>query len=78
MAARAHNRRVVDGSSLKLTLAPAVGDEDRISGRLRDERGDEHGFSSWLGLLSLLEAARVRSAGQEPDSRVHLVVAEED
>jgi hypothetical protein len=29
----------------------------RISGLLRDERGTEHRFSGWLGLLTLLDAA---------------------
>jgi hypothetical protein len=36
-------------------------DAQRASGRLRDERGEEHGFQSWLGLLTLLEAARARA-----------------
>ena len=58
---------MADSRSLSLTMAPADG--SRISGRLRDEHGAEHRFSSWLGLLSLLEAARVRAPipSQEPD-----------
>ena len=32
-----------------------------LSGSLYDEHGDEHAFSGWLGLLTLLEAARVRA-----------------
>jgi hypothetical protein len=32
----------------------------RVAGRLTDERG-EHPFGSWLDLLTLLEAARLRS-----------------
>ena len=32
-------------------------DGARISGFLRDERGTEHPFGGWLGLLSLLDAA---------------------
>jgi len=68
---------VVEGHPLQLTLALAV-DEDRISGRLRDERGDEHRFSSWLGLLTLLEAVRQRVDEPQHDPRVRLVVAEED
>ena len=32
-------------------------DGARISGLLRDERGTEHPFGGWLGLLSLLDAA---------------------
>ncbi|MDQ3741599.1 MAG: hypothetical protein M3320_06000 [Actinomycetota bacterium] len=38
-----------------------------LSGSLFDEHGDEHAFSGWLGLLTLLEAARVRA---EPVSMV--------
>ena len=48
------------GSSLRLVLAPEA-DENRIAGRLRDEEGREHPFSSWLALLSLLDAARKRA-----------------
>ena len=47
-------------SSLQLTLAPGP-DEHRIVGQLRDEQGEEHSFASWLGLLSLLDAARARA-----------------
>ena len=68
---------MVDARPLQLTLALVV-DEDRISGRLRDERGDEHRFSSWLGLLTLLEATRQQVGESQHDSRVRLVVAEED
>ena len=32
-----------------------------LSGSLYDEHGEEHAFSGWLGLLTLLEAARVRA-----------------
>ena len=48
------------GASLRLVLAPEP-DENRITGRLRDEQGQEHCFSSWLALLSLLDAARQRA-----------------
>ena len=48
--------------SLRLTLAAVEPDEDRIAGQLRDEQGQEHSFASWLGLLSLLDAARARAA----------------
>lgn len=59
---------MADSRSFSLTMAPAP-DGSRISGRLRDEHGAEHRFSSWLGLLSLLEAARVRapSPSRDPD-----------
>jgi hypothetical protein len=54
------------GASLRLVLAPEA-DENRIAGRLHDEQGREHCFSSWLALLSLLDAARQRArpAGAE-------------
>jgi len=52
--------------SLRLTLVPAA-DGSGISGRLRDEDGDEHRFSSWLGLLSLLESAHGRAPTDAPD-----------
>lgn len=32
-----------------------------LAGSLFDEHGAEHPFSGWLGLLTLLEAARVRA-----------------
>jgi hypothetical protein len=35
-------------------------DEAGRTGRLCDELGVEHRFSGWLGLLTLLEAARLR------------------
>lgn len=35
--------------------------DQRVSGRLTDERGERHPFGNWLGLLTLLEAARLRS-----------------
>ena len=45
----------------------AESDAQRASGRVRDERGEEHGFQSWLSLLTLLEAARAR-ANTSPDT----------
>ena len=49
--------------SLRLAFATDSG-EHRVAGRLRDEHGEEHSFSTWVGLLSLLEAAheRIRAA----------------
>ena len=35
--------------------------ERRVTGRLTDECGERHPFGSWLQLLTLLEAARLRS-----------------
>jgi hypothetical protein len=46
--------------SLQLRLEPGS-DDGRIAGRLYDERGQRHDFSGWLGLLTLLEEARVRA-----------------
>ena len=46
--------------SLRLVFA-TDGDGERMAGRLCDERGEEHHFSSWVGLLSLLDAARERA-----------------
>jgi hypothetical protein len=37
-----------------------------IAGRLRDGNGDEHHFTGWLALLTLLEQAR-RAAVAEGD-----------
>ena len=41
-------------------------DGERVAGSLYDERGAEHAFSGWLGLLTLLEAARARTGGGAP------------
>jgi hypothetical protein len=35
--------------------------DQRVTGRLTDERGGRHRFGNWLDLLTLLEAARLRS-----------------
>jgi hypothetical protein len=48
-------------ASLRLILSTGA-DPNRVAGQLRDEQGQEHSFSSWLGLLSLLEAARARAS----------------
>lgn len=55
-------------SQLRLTLTAAPG-QGQIAGVLFDEAGDGHPFSSWLALLSLLEAARGRTSGRDPNSR---------
>jgi hypothetical protein len=53
----------------RLTLHIDSGPEGQvIAGRLRDGCGEEHQFTGWLGLLSLLEQVRLgiadeRSAG---------------
>ena len=43
---------------LTLRLEPP-GDSKTITGWLCDERGDERHFAGWLGLLTLLEQARL-------------------
>jgi hypothetical protein len=53
--------------SLRLALKPAL-DERRIAGRLYDERGERHDFSSWLELLTLIEHARVRANSPTVDA----------
>jgi len=55
-------------SQLRLTLIPAPG-QDQIAGVLVDETGGGHPFSSWLTLLSLLEAARSRTSNPDSTSR---------
>jgi hypothetical protein len=35
---------------------------DRIAGRVRDPHGNEWPFSSWLGLLTLIERLRASAA----------------
>ena len=43
---------------LSLELRPSGA---ALSGSLCDEGGTEHEFTGWLGLLTLLEAARLRA-----------------
>lgn len=47
--------------SLTLRLKPHP-DGQSIAGCVVDERGDEHYFAGWLGLLTLLEQARLVAA----------------
>jgi hypothetical protein len=42
------------------------GDGAGVAGSLRDELGARHPFTGWLGLLTLLEAARLRSRDARP------------
>jgi hypothetical protein len=39
-------------------------DGERIAGRLRDQQGNDWPFSSWLGLLTLIE--RLRASASSP------------
>jgi hypothetical protein len=43
---------------LVFTLDP---DGRGVAGKLRDEYGEEQSFSSWVGLLSLLDAVEARA-----------------
>jgi hypothetical protein len=53
---------------LRVSFA-AQPDQRRAAGRVRDERGEEHRFDSWLALLTLLEAARARATHQSQEER---------
>jgi hypothetical protein len=53
---------------LRVTFA-AESEAQRAAGRVRDERGEEHRFDSWLALLTLLEAARARATRQSQEER---------
>jgi hypothetical protein len=46
-------------------------DGERIAGRLRDRHGNEWPFSSWLGLLTLIERLRASapSSTEEPNQQ---------
>lgn len=48
---------------LTLRLEPP-GDSKLIAGWLDDERGEEHRFSGWLELLTLLERTRLTAADE--------------
>jgi hypothetical protein len=63
--------------SLRLRLEPAP-EEGRIAGRLYDERGAQHDFSSWLELLTLLEHARVRANQPGPGDGRRETAADSD
>jgi hypothetical protein len=39
--------------------------DQRLSGGLTDERDERHSFGNWLELLTLLEAARLRSLASD-------------
>jgi hypothetical protein len=41
-------------------------DGEVIAGRLCDGHGEEHQFTGWLGLLSLLEEARLAVVAEPP------------
>ena len=43
-------------------------DRQLIAGWLRDQRGGEQYFAGWLGLITLLEQARVKASSDAEDS----------
>jgi hypothetical protein len=55
------------GTPITLHIDPRP-DGDAIAGRLRDSCGEEHRLAGWLGLLTLLEQARLKQAANSGDS----------
>jgi hypothetical protein len=58
----------VTTNELRLSLDGDLRD-GHIAGRLYDQRGEEHAFSGWLRLLTLLESARRGAAATTDPSR---------
>jgi hypothetical protein len=56
--------------SIRLAIELQAADQ-RVTGRLTDERGERHAFGNWLVLLTLLEAARLRSLALDGPRRDH-------
>jgi hypothetical protein len=56
--------------SLSLSLE-LHSDGERIAGRLGDQQGNDWPFSSWLGLLTLIERLRASAASptEEPNEQ---------
>ena len=56
--------------SLSLSLE-LHSDGERIAGRLGDQQGNDWPFSSWLGLLTLIERLRASAASptEEPNQQ---------
>jgi hypothetical protein len=66
-----NDRRVAGDEDPGVWLALELQASDaRMSGALYDEAGGEYAFDSWLGLLTLLEAARLRAGLVEAAGRV--------
>jgi hypothetical protein len=55
----------VTSNRLTLQIEPRP-ESEAIAGRLSDGRGEEHHFTGWLGLLTLLEQARAAVATEAP------------
>jgi len=58
-------RDVLDSPALPLRLE-LRSDGGAVTGRVVDERGDEHPFTGWLGLLTLLHGAQSRATTERP------------
>ena len=52
------------GKRLRLTLELRP-QQESVAGSLRDEIGGHHRFAGWLDLLTLLEAARLRTQDRD-------------
>jgi hypothetical protein len=59
------------GTPLTLHIEPRPNGQP-IAGRLRDSCGEEHHFTGWLGLLTLLEQARLKQAPKSGGSRTEV------
>jgi hypothetical protein len=55
----------VTSNRLTLEIEPRP-DGQGIAGRLCDGTGEEHHFTGWLGLVSLLEEARLAVVSERP------------
>ena len=58
---------VTSTRSLRLML-DLHSEGERIAGRLRDEHGNEWPFSSWLGLLTLIERMRASASSVKDET----------
>ena len=52
--------------SLRLVLEPTP-EVGRIAGSLYDQRGERHAFTSWPGVLTVLEDAPIRVNSSTPE-----------
>jgi hypothetical protein len=57
-----HTERPSTRLRLTLELQPQ---QESVAGSLRDEIGGHHRFAGWLDLLTLLEAARLRTQDRD-------------
>ena len=55
------DRNIDDRPAPRRLMLELQSDGAGVAGSIYDELGDQHSFTGWLGLLTLLEAARLRS-----------------